>query len=45
MGLIAMAATVKSLQKGFFLDTITIQATKARMDELVSVGLLDQEVA
>ena len=44
MGLIAMAATVKSLQKGFFLDTITIQATKARMDELVSVGIVDQEV-
>jgi len=45
MGLIAMASAVKALQKGFFLDEIIIQATKARMDELASVGLLDREVS
>ena len=42
MGLIAMAVTVKTLQKGFFLDGISIIATKARRDELISVGILDR---
>jgi hypothetical protein len=44
MGLITMAAAVTALQKSFFLDEISIIATKARLDELISVGILDREV-
>ena len=44
IGLISMAAAVASLQKNFFLDEITIIANKARLDELISVGIVDREV-
>jgi hypothetical protein len=35
---------VASLQKNFFLDEITIDTTKARLDELISVGIVDRGV-
>ena len=44
MGLITMAAAVTALQKSFFLDEISIIANKARLDELISVGIVDREV-
>tara|TARA_R100001377_G_C3143143_1_gene93452 strand:- start:385 stop:648 length:264 start_codon:yes stop_codon:yes gene_type:complete len=44
IGLIAMAAAVTALQKNFFLDEITIDTTKARMDELISVGIVGRKV-